>query len=547
MRELRPYQIKAKEDIYGVWANDPKANVLLVLPTGSGKTVTFTSIVADLHRSYPTAIMVHRKELVQQIALTLADFGIEHNIIAPLATIRAIITAQRALYKRPFYNYKSSVTVLSVDTLNARILQHQEWARNIRFWICDEAAHVLQGNKWGQAIKYFPNAFGLGVTATPKRLDRRGLGRHADGVFDYMVLGPSTRWLIENQYLSRYKVAIPDSTYRQYLKDSKDDADYTKQAMLQAAEKSHIVGDVVVNYQKFANGLQAIVFADSIQTGQKLEQKFNSVGIAAKLLTSNNTDEERFKYLQLYKKKEIKVLINVDLFDEGLDVPGIECVSMARPSKSLGKVLQMIGRGLRLAEGKPHLILIDHVGNLDEHGLPDSFRRWTLDRISKRRGQGQSLVRFCSNITCNRPIDRVLTECPYCQTPVPKPNVSEGGGRPGIKQVDGDLILLDPDQIREIEADILLEDPAKVAERVSAAAGGAAGLSAMKAQRERIETQKRLADTIAQWAGVLRSNNYSDRMIMKQFFLDFDISIHEILAQPRADMERMIERIQDEL
>lgn len=537
---LRPYQEKIKADVYEAW-NAGHKNVLLVLPTGMGKTKTFCSIsidkaiVATVQPKLPTAIMVHRKELVQQICLTLAEEGIAHNIIAPRPVILGIVAAERQLLKKQFYDYNAPVTVISVDTLNARIVKHANWAKSIRMWITDEAAHVLRDNKWGRAISYFENAIGLGVTATPQRLDKRGLGRHADGVFDVMVQGPNTRWGIDHGFLCKYKIAVPSSDYRQYLKKASEGADFTREAMALASEKSHIVGDVVANYQKFADGKQAIVFSSDIGAGQKTERKFRDTGITAKLLTGETDDKERLQALIDYREKKIKVLLNVDLFDEGLDVPGIECVIMARPTMSLSKYLQMIGRGLRPAPGKPHLIVIDHVGNVTTHGLPCQPRKWTLDRIVRRRDR-TNLIRICSNWACNAPYDRILTACPYCGTEVPKPGKSEGGGRPGPAEVDGDLELLDPDVLRQMEAQVQLEDPARVAERVSKAAGGAAGLKAMKDQAERIKTQKELVDKIAKWAGKWRARGLTDRSIHKKFYLENGKTITEALAEPRRDM-----------
>jgi len=122
----------------------------------------------------PTAIMVHRKELVQQICLTLAEEGIHHNVIAARSTIRGIIGAERRMFHQSFYNPNSIVSVISVDTINARFESYRQWGKGIKQWITDEAAHVLKENKWGKAISIFPNARGLGVTATPERLDKKG-------------------------------------------------------------------------------------------------------------------------------------------------------------------------------------------------------------------------------------------------------------------------------------------------------------------------------------------------------------------------------------
>lgn len=555
MLKLRPYQEKLKADVYAEW-NAGHRNVLAVMPTGAGKTKSFCSIALDMCLDQrgprlPTAIMVHRKELVQQISLTLAEEGIHHNIIAPRSVILGIVGAQRQLLKQQFYNYTAPITVISVDTLHARITKHEKWAKGIRFWITDEAAHVVKDNKWGRAIAYFPDAIGLGVTATPQRLDKRGLGRHADGVFDVMVQGPTTRWLIDNGYLSKYKVVVPASDYNQYLKKANEGADYSKEAMILASSKSHIIGDAVANYLKFARGKQAIYFVTDIGTGQKMEKNFLSNGVAAKLLTGDTDDKERFQSLMDFREKKTQVLLNIDLFDEGLDVPGIEVVGMCRPTMSVGKFLQMNGRGLRPIPGKEHCLIIDHVGNVGigentRHGLPCTPRRWTLDRIVKRRDK-TNLVRICSNHLCCAPYDRILTECPYCGEPVPKPQPGAGGGRLGPQQVDGDLFMLDPEVIRELEGRVHLEDPGHLGQRVSKAAGAAAGIKAAKGQVERIATQKDLIETIARWAGRERHHGYTDRQIHKKFFLQYDKTITEALAEPKVEMLDTITEIKESL
>lgn len=540
---LRDYQENAKTNIYNAWESSYK-NVLLRVPTGGGKSIILSSIVQDTYNTLPTAIMVHRKELVQQLCLTLARLGIDHNIIATRKDIKNIIASERRMFGKQFYNPNSKVSVISVDTLNARYDNYKEWCKGIKQWITDEAAHLLKENKWGKACSYFPNARGLGVTATPERLDKKGLGSHADGVFDTMVEGPETSWLINNGYLSKYKIAIPESDYNNYLQESKGNSDYSKQAMIQASTQSQITGDVVKNYLKLAKDKQAILFATDIKTMTEMERKFNEAGVKAKALSSNTSDSDRLESLIAFENKEIQVLLNVDLFDEGLDVPGIECVIMARPTKSLGKFLQMVGRGLRLADNKEFMILIDHVGNVLEHGLPCDVRNWTLDRI-KKRGQKTNFLRICGNYNCNAPYDRAFTECPWCgEEAIKKSNGESGGGRTLPKMVDGDLFLIDPETIRAMENKVQLEDPGRVGQRVSGAVNAAAGMRAMKAQQERIGTQKELAKDIAVWAGEMKHRGYGDRAIHKKFYLIHNKTITEALGEPKKDMEITKGRLQ---
>lgn len=550
MIRLRPYQEDIKAAVFAAWSSNYR-NVLLVMPTGMGKTKTFCSLVIDtlseIDGSLSTAIMVHRKELVQQICLTLAEEGIQHNIIASRKDIKGIIAAERRMFGKQFYNPTAKVTVLSVDTLISRQDVYKDWLPTIRQVITDEAAHVLKENKWGKAHSLFINARGLGVTATPERLDRKGLGSHADGIYDIMVEGPNTAWGIDQGFLSKYKIAIPNSDYEKYLAAGSDGSDYSKKAMMEASQKSQIIGDVVENYIKHANGKQAILFASDVRTSEEMEKKFLARGISAKSLDGTTPDSERLESLIRFRERDIKVLINVDLFDEGLDVPGIECVIMARPTKSHGKFRQMVGRGLRVAKDKPYMILIDHVGNIKHHGLPCNNRKWTLDRISKR-AQKLNFLRICANPLCNSPYDKALTECPWCGTEALVASRSGDGGssRPALEVVDGDLQLVDPEFLRQLERQSRLEDPAKVAQRVSMAVNPAAGLRAMKDQQARIGTQKKLVEAVAAWAGHMKNVcKYTDRQIHKKFYLYHNETITEALGRPKADMENTINALMD--
>lgn len=543
MIELRDYQKNIKEEVYKSWKEGYK-NLLLVMPTGSGKTKTFVSIVSDTLKEYSTAIVVHRNELVQQICLTLCEEKIEHNIIASRARVRGIINAERRIYDKHFYNPHAKVSVISVDTFVSRKANYKEWALGVKQWIVDEAAHVLKENKWGITLSHFENARGLGVTATPERLDRKGLGSHADGLFDKMIKGPNTRDLIKRGFLCDYKIASPRSDFSNFLKKGSSRSDYSKKSLKEASQQSTIVGDVVENYLKFAKGKQAIVFTTDVITAKDLEEKFLKNNIRAKELNGNTGDKTRLDSLLAFQKKDIQVMINVDLFDEGLDVPGIEVVIMARPTKSLGKYLQMCGRGLRPAKDKEHLIIIDHVDNVTEHEpLPCAPRYWTLDRI-KKSSKKLSFIRICSNIECNAPYDRALTECPWCGSEAIIVTRNSENGRVPPRVVDGDLFLIDPETIRSLEERSNLEDPLAIRQRVSFAIHGRAGAKAMKNQRERIQTQRELAEIIALWAGEMKNfYGYNDRKIHKSFYLNFEKTITESLGDKKAEMLDTINKI----
>lgn len=536
---LRNYQQDLKNKIYKALDDGFKAP-LAVLSTGGGKTVIFCSMANELAYTHntPVAIVVHRRELVSQISVTLSRASVKHNIIAPKNVVVGIIAAQRRATGKQYYDHRAPITVVSVDTLNSRSDSYKNWANGIGIWIQDEAAHVLKNNKWGKALLSFPNAKGIGFTATPQRLDKRGLGTHADGLFDTMILGPSSKYLINEGHLSKYKIVVPPGDYERHLKKASEGSDFTREAMAVASRESCIVGDVVKNYLKFSENKQTIVFASDIESAFKFEQEFIANGVSAKTLTGETPDQERSQGIIDFENETTKVLINVDLFDEGFDVPGIECVIMARPTMSIGKYLQCIGRGLRVKKGKPHAIIIDHVGNIKRHGLPDQHRTWTLDRIVKRRDT-TNLLRICSNHICNAPYDKVLEACPYCGTEYLKTYNRSGGtsAREALEQVDGDLMLLDPDTIRELESEMVLESPEEISERVAMAAGTAAGISVGRKQQERIDMQKQLAETIAVWAGKMKHFGYTDRQIHKKFFLTYDMSITGALSLKTKEMK----------
>lgn len=548
--KLRQYQLDLKAAIYREWHNGSQ-NVLAVSPTGSGKAMTLCTLAHELayQHGMPTVIKVHRKELVSQLCGTLAQLDIPHNIIAQKTTILEIIEEEKKLHGKSYYQPKSPITVVSVDTLLSRVDTYAKWAESQRVWILDEAAHQLKDNKWGKVAAIFTNALGVGFTATPQRLDKKGLGRHAFGLFDSMVEGPTVRWLIDNGYLSKFKVVVPSSDYKQYLKDDGSTTkDYTAKARAYASLHSHVIGDVVTNYLKFLDGKQAIVFADCIEAGERIEQEFIGRGVSAKLLTGDTPSKERLRGVIGYREGKIKALINVDLFDEGFDVPGTDAVIMARPTKSLGKYLQMFGRALRVAKGKEFAVVIDHVGNIAYHGLPDKIRKWTLDNIVKKRDT-TSLHRICMNVECNLPFDRWLQACPYCGN-TDKPytrNASEVSAREALEIVDGDLELLDPETIRELEREINLENPYDIEERVRRTAGDIAAKSAKKKQQQRIEMQKTLSETIARWAGRERDQGFTDRQIKKRFYMRFDEGITVALSLPRAEMEEFDRLIKEDL
>ena len=544
MIQLHPYQQTMKNGIYQSW-QEGKQNVLGVLPTGGGKSVVVSDIVLDgVQMNMPQAVIAHRNELVSQMSMHVARRGIYHRIIGPDTTISQITKLHRAEFGRSFINPSAHTGVVGVDTLMARAKDLTNWASQIQQWIIDEGHHVTEENKWGKAVAMFPRARGLGVTATPWRTDGQGLGRHADGVFDDMVIGPSMRQLIEWGNLADYEIVCPESDMEVTDDDIGASGDFTPKKMKVAAQKSHIVGDVVKAYCQYAYYKRAICFATDVETGGKIAAQFVAQGIPAICLSAETPTIQRERYVSEFRSGKIWVLVNVDLFDEGFDVPACDCVIMARPTASLGKYRQMIGRALRTAPGKAYGLIIDHVSNWLRHGLPDKHVNWTLNRRDKRGKQEKDpddiVLTRC--VACAKPYERSKLCCPYCGAEPPLPSPRERS----IEMVDGDLILLDREKLEKMRQAAQVESLGSLGERVAFAAGDIAARGAMNKQMEKIAAHQRLQNAIAQWAAIERLEGFSDRELYKRFYLTTGIDVLSALdgSQPRQYFEEMAQKVE---
>ena len=332
-------------------------STLLQLPTGAGKTVVASEMISTAKAKGLTCwFNVHRRELVKQSSTTLLKNKLDHGITAAgfppcpgaKVQINSIMSLARRLKKMP--------------------------KPDLIIW--DECHHIASGS-WLKIFKAYPNAFHVGLTATPQRLDGVGLGEW----FSDMVEGPTVSWLIENKYLSDYKLFAPTRIDVSKLKTKM--GDYTAKSVEESLETNKIVGSVVKEYNKACPGKRMIAFCASVKSSQEVAEAFNMAGVKAKHLDGKTPHAERDLAIREFRDGRIKVLTNVDLFGEGFDVPSIEAVALLRPTMSLSLYLQQVGRALRAVEGKTHAIILDHVGNYERHGLPDHERTWSLD--SKKR------------------------------------------------------------------------------------------------------------------------------------------------------------------
>ena len=315
--QLRPYQSSLVTGINNYWSTNPRGKVLAVLATGGGKTVIFSSIIAAEQGA--TCAIAHRQELVSQMSLTLAKNGIYHRIVGSNKTVKNCVKIHMDELGKTFYDAGSKHAVASVDTIIRRGEQLANWLPSVRLWVIDEAHHVLKDNKWGKAVQMFPNARGLGVTATPCRADGNGLGSHADGVFDTMFEGVAMGELIRDGYLTDYKIFAPPSSFsREQIKVSESTGDFNLNQMREVVNGSSLVvhdektitGDVVAQYLKIARGKSGVTFTVDVASAEEIAEQYNKAGVPAAAISCNTPDLERFAAVRKFKNKEILQLVN---------------------------------------------------------------------------------------------------------------------------------------------------------------------------------------------------------------------------------------------
>lgn len=526
---LRPFQADLKQRIYGEWQRGMR-NVLAVSPTGSGKTVLFADILRE-HQGAAVAI-AHRHELVCQISTALARDGVRHRIIGAQSATKQCVSTHVAETGRNFIDPRSPVVVAGVDTLVR--MPVDAWFGQVTLWVQDESHHPLKANKWGKAAEMFPNARGLGVTATPCRADGRGLGRHSDGIFDAMVIGPNMRELIRMGYLTEYRIYAPPSDLDLSAVTISAGGDYSPDPLRKAVHSSHIVGDVVDHYLKLAAGRLGVTFAVDVEAATEQAAAFRAAGVPAEVVSAKTPDIARAMILAKFKRGELKQLVNVDLFGEGFDLPAIEVVSMARPTQSFALYAQQFGRSLRIMDGKAYAIIIDHVGNVHRHGLPDAPREWSLDGRERRaRNAADDVVPVRTCPACTGTYDRAQgPTCPYCgETATP-------ARRDGPEFVDGDLFELTAETLArmrgEVDAPPKFHPDPKIMMAVNAR------------HRERTEAQIALRETMAQWAGRISTatDESTVRMLQRSFYVAFGLDVLSAQALGRAEADALRQRIE---
>jgi len=557
--KLRPYQQGYIQDIFSSWLQGLR-DVLAVCATGGGKTVILSEVVRlILNGQNPGQILVqvHRKELIGQISVALARAGIIHHVIGG----KRVAALHMRHFKRVFLSPGARVIVAGVDTLVNRP-DNDPLFLQTRYFVTDEAHHVLRANKWGKVRARCINAVGLGVTATPCRADRKGLGRQADGFFDVLIERITQRQLIDSGYLTPYRVYAPKSDVDLTGVKIGDSGEYVHAALKEAVSKSHLVGDVVDQYFKYAPGKMGIVFAVDVDEARKITEAFVAAGVPACMVHAGTPEEDREHILRRFAAGELRILVNVDLFGEGFDVPALEVVIMARPTASFPLFAQQFGRALRLmidpayyatyddltdaqrraivaASPKPYAIIIDPVGNVLRHLPPDMPRVWSLLGTVRGKTPGEALEarpqRAC--LECSQTYDRYKSTCPHCGAAAPAPE-----GRGSLEMVEGDLQAVDP---AVWDAIYKKWEHRKDAPHPPANATPVVVNSIRARHYEKLQAMQELETLIQTYGAIYVGRGDSVAEAQRRFWYQFGVDVFSAQTLSRAEMETLAGKIKN--
>ena len=361
---LRNYQVENKRKIYEAW-HEGNRSVMLQMPTGTGKTRLFVSIVKDFHmwavqnkRAVKVLLLAHRKELIDQISENVSKkYGLAHGLIV-----------SNSSEERRF-----PVQVGSVPTLSRRL---EKWSdKEFDIIIIDEAHHV-KAESYKRIIDQYPNAKILGVTATPYRLS--GAGFHPE--FECLIQSQPVEQFINEGYLSNYEYYSikPDSRLQIEIDNIAIgfDGDYSETGLTDCLDKDKIRAKIVDTYLQFAKGKKGLVYTINRAHNENVCKAFIDNGVKAVAIDGTTPKDLRDKLVEDFREGKVDVMCNVNIFSEGFDCPDAEFVQLARPTKSLSMYLQQVGRALRPAEGKKTALILDNVGLFNRFGFPSANRDW---------------------------------------------------------------------------------------------------------------------------------------------------------------------------
>lgn len=407
MTKLRLYQKNTLSEV-SVLFHTGTTKIVLVMPTGSGKTTIANYMLG--HTNKRVLILAHRDELVDMIS---SGLSVDHAVIKA---------------GRPITDARIQIGMMQT------VAKHLDKMPNFD-WVISDEAHLALAPTWLQILRHYDHAWQLGMSATPCRLDGKGLGE----IYEKIVYGPSIQELTKSGYLVPCRVYSPAQINTRALKASRE---YNLEQAADLLNRPAITGDVIGHFRRLASDRRTIVFCSSRKHADDVAAQFRDAGISAANVDGAHGRLDRRERIDAFRSGQTQVLCNVDLLTTGFDCPEIGAAIMLRPTQSLALYLQMIGRILRPHPSKRDAILIDHVGAVVSHGMPDATREWTLQgRVKSPRPPP---VRECQN--CFR-AHSPAPKCPSCGYVYPAATRE----RPAVQVIPGTLEEMTPERIKAIK------------------------------------------------------------------------------------------------
>lgn len=398
MIQLWDFQAAAKPRIE--LAIEQHRRTLVCSPTGSGKTVMMSDLMHDWHRKNKRIIaMAPRKELIQQLCEKLDTWGLMQY---------GLITAESRA------NSYAPIQVASVDTLVSRTVRRQSLVIPLADYVMLDEAHLYVTQQRMQLMDLFPATTKLvGWTATPGRMDGRPLG----AAFDKMVGVASIKQLIELGYLVKPRYLAPSLPDMERVRTVSGDYDPEQSAV----RMMPLLGNIVGHWMDHAGDRRTVLFASNRQQSAFMAECFREVGVAAEHIDATADPQLRREVFERFRSGETQVLCNVDLATYGFDLPELDCIIFARPTKSLVRYIQMMGRGMRRHDSKKDCLVLDHAGNVHYHGYVEEERYWSLSGIKDPNRQykardGKMRDRPMRNLICQKcsVVFQGSLTCPEC-------------------------------------------------------------------------------------------------------------------------------------
>jgi len=340
------------------------------MPTGTGKTRLFTSIIRDINIwglrhniNFRILIIAHRSELIEQSSRSLDKYRIKHGVLAGTMKDKRDLT--------------QAIQVASIQTITHPANQCMIEDLKFDFIIIDEAHHAV-ASSYQKLWEFCPDAKKLGVTATPWRMNNSGFAQ----IFDAYIPSMSIKEFIQKGWLATYQYySIPISSELiksiDSIREFDIEGDYKNSALAEVCDTLKIRAQLYDSYAKNALGKKGIIYSISREHSEHICSQYQSHGVLIENIDSKTPAKVREAVINAFKNGEIDIIVNVDIFSEGFDCPDIEFIQLARPTKSLVKYIQQVGRGLR-KNGDKRCIILDNVGMYSSFGLPDEERDWEL-------------------------------------------------------------------------------------------------------------------------------------------------------------------------